>query len=711
MDQSRKKNGASSKAARKAVFAAIGLLSAFAVLLAWSLRPSFLSAMDLKATDAMFIMRGARSAPPEVAIVAIDERSVNELGRWPWTRTTTAALIAALSEARTVALDIVFSEPQDLKADSVLSEAIASGSNVVLGYFFRGDTLAVPDASSMSALSRIALVSVGGFSEKNAPWPVFTSVETNTALIARGAAGTGAFNTIPREDGIYREVSLLLGYGPDIYPALPAEAVRHYRGGGHMVHLASYGVDSLSIGEKIVPVDETGALTLNFYGPAGSFATYSAADVISGLVSPGEFRGKLVFVGVTEKAVYDVRPTPLDSLLSGVELHATAAGNILKDDFIIRDGRVITFDVVMAVLAPVVLALLLSGVRRTFAGLAVFVLFSVAVIALETALFMSWNIKPAVIYPAISLVVCYMSGEAYRNLVVEKRSRYLKRAFSSYVSPELVSEILDDPGRLKLGGEKREVSVLFSDIRGFTGLSERFTPEELVEFLNRYLSPMTRIILEEKGMVDKYIGDAIMAVFNAPVAVSGHARRACVAALRMREALASFNAKRAGTGYPLVDIGVGVNTGEAVVGNMGAELKLNYTAIGDTVNLAARLESMNKAYGTGILVSKAVRDAAGEDFLFREIDTVRIRGREATITFHELVGWAKREPEKERLCERFRQGLALYRGRRFDEALSIFLELKVSGDGPSAIYADRCSELIFAPPPLDWDGVHQGAAK
>jgi adenylate cyclase len=701
------------KAPGKAVWPAfllIGAVSALAVLLAWWMRPGFLAAMDLKAADAMFMARGERPAPSGVVVVAVDEKSVNELGRWPWTRKTTAALISALSEAKTVAVDMVFSEPQDAVSDAALAEAVASRSNVVLGYFFRGDTNAVPEPSALSSLetSRISLLID---KDESRPWPAFPSVETNIPVIGAGAAGFGAFNTMPAEDGIYRVMALLFGYGPDVYPSLPVEAVRNYLGGEAMVRLAEYGVDGLFLGPLKVPADESGALTLNFYGPSGSFKTWPAADVIKGRVPAGEFAGKLVFVGVTEKAVYDIRPTPLDSLFPGVELHATAAANILEADFVIRDGRVIAFDALMTLLAPLFLGLVLSKVRRTLAGLAGFIAISVAVVAGEFILFSVFNVMPAVVYPVLSIAVCYVSGEAYRNLVSEKRSRYLKRAFSSYVSAELVSEILDDPGALKLGGEKRVVSVLFSDIRGFTGISERFSPEELVEFLNRYLSPMTGIVLEEKGMVDKYIGDAIMAVFNAPVEVEGHAARACVSALRMTGALASFNARWEGSGYPTVEIGIGVNTGEAVVGNMGAELKLNYTAIGDTVNLASRLEGMNKVYGTSILVSGATKEAAAESFFFREVDFVRVAGKERPITVYELVGRKGADPAKEEVCSRFEAALALFRGRRFEEAGIAFASLSALGDKLSAVYLERCVEFTRTPPSDGWGGAYEAASK
>lgn len=690
----------------RAVFAAIGLLSALLVLAAWWMRPQLLSAIDLKAADAMSSLRGARPAPSDVVIVAVDGKSVDAFGRWPWDRAATASLVSALSGARTIALDIVFSEPTGEQADLSLSAAVAGHPGLVLGYFFRSDTDEPPDPAALGQLgsSKISILSTGGAPPGRPTWPLFSSVETNTAIIGRGAKGFGAFNALPGGDGLYRDAGLVFGYDGDVYPALALEAASRHLGGVPLVRLASYGVDGISVGEMTVPVDESGAMSLNFYGPSGAFKTYSAVDVVDGRVDPGELAGKLVFVGVTEKAVYDMRPTPLDPVYPGVELHATAAGNILTADFLVRDGRVILFDVFVTVAAALALALVLSGVRRTVAGLAAFAALVVLVAAGEFALFSIYSVKTAVVYPVLSLVVCYMSGEAYRNLVVEKRTRFLRRAFSSYVSAELVAEILDDPGRLRLGGERREVTVLFSDIRGFTGISERLSPEELVEFLNRYLSPMTAIVLDEKGMVDKYIGDAIMAVFNAPVEVEGHAARACSAALRMKEALASFNARWVGSGYPAVEIGIGMNTGEAVVGNMGAELKLNYTAIGDAVNLASRLEPMNKEYGTTILVSAGTAGRAGEGFVFRELDSVRVRGREAPLAVYELLGRAGHSG-LEGLARRFGEGLALYRARRFQEAGAVFDALARGGDGPSEAYAARCERFAAAPPPADWDLV------
>lgn len=697
----------------RSAFILLGVLSSLLLLFAYWYRPAFLLALDLKATDAMFAARGESPAPDNVVIVAVDEKSVNALGRWPWPRKKTAQLVGALKPAKIAALDIVFSEEEDPASDKVLSDAVKDSGNVVLGYFFRNDSTETPPFS-YAQLSPQKINFVNLLSDNAAPeftGPEFASVEANTPLIGRYAAGFGAFNTIPEADGIYRKANLPFKWGTDIYPSLPLEAVRRYLKGDIVLNMAQYGVDSLEVAGRKVPLDERGAFPLNFYGRAGSFKTLSAVDVINGSVPVDALKDRLVFVGVTEKAVYDIRPTPMDPLFPGVEIHATVAGNILQGRYLIRDSRVVLFDLVMVALMPLLLSALISRLKSTFASLGVFSGLFIALVAGEFLLFSRYGVNAGVVFPALSLLAAYLSEEAYRNLVIEKRSRYLRKAFSTYVSSQLVSEILKDPGRLKLGGEKRVITVLFSDIRGFTTLSERLTPEDLVALLNEYLSPMTSIVFNEEGMLDKYIGDAIMAVFNAPLPLTDHPARACRAALKMMEKLEELNRKWSASGRPTLDIGIGINTGEAVVGNMGAELRFDYTAIGDTVNLASRLESMNKLYGTAILASEDTYRLVKDSFAFRELDLVRVKGKERPIVMYELIGRSGEEPGNYSPSA-FPDALALYRGRRFKEAKEAFEAiLKKTTDGPSLLYVKRCAEYIAAPPPLSWDGVFEAGGK
>lgn len=707
------------KPSDKTVFLVIGLIVSIMVALGYFYRPWFLSVMDLKATDAMFAARGVISPPEDVVIVAIDEQSVNELGRWPWTRSRTAALVDALKDAKVIAFDMVFSENEGPSPDKALSESIGRSGNVILGYFFRDDATEEPPQASLIQLKRssVSLIrfvaGAQGATPGEIPVTEFYGLETNIPAVGKGAAGFGSFNAIPQQDGIYRASNLLFRYKSEIYPSLAIAALEDYLEGTVVLTAAPYGIDGLSIGTRTIPVNEVGELSVNFYGPGGTFKTYPAVDVIKGRVKKGAFKDKLVFIGVTEKAVYDIRPTPIDSLFPGVEIHATIAGNVLQERYLIHDTRVVIYDLLLVFLLPAALSMILAGTHRTYISIFAMLVFLALLVTFDLYLFSAYSVKTGVMFPAIAIVLAYMLEEAYRNVVVEKKSRYIKKAFSTYVSPQLVTELLKDPGRLKLGGEKRVISVLFSDIRGFTTLSEKLPPEALVALLNEYLSPMTGIVLSEEGMLDKYIGDAIMAVFNAPLTIPDHAKRACSAALKMIERLKSLNEAWKAGGYPELAIGVGINTGEAVVGNMGAELRFDYTAIGDTVNLASRLEGMNKMYGTFVVVSEYTYEDAKDAFLFRELDYVRVKGKAKPITMYELIGPDTRDEKALKFCGSFAAALGLYREQRFGEAMEAFKAMlkEYPGDGPSGLYVKRCVEYIEASPPEDWDGVFVAKTK
>ncbi|MBI5561531.1 MAG: adenylate/guanylate cyclase domain-containing protein [Deltaproteobacteria bacterium] len=699
----------------RTVFLLLAASCAALTLLAYLYRPAFLTLLDLKASDAMLSVRGSSTAPKEVVIAAIDEKSVNELGRWPWSREVTAGLITVLKPARVTALDIVFSEKQNAAADGALARAVESSGNVVLGYFFRDDSTEQPSEAALSQIktSSINLINIVGgqaAGDRPFPGPELSGVETNIDVIGRGGAGFGSFNADPQDDGIYRTANLVYKYGGDLYPSLPLEALHRYLGGDVMLNAAPFGIDGVTVGDRGIPVDEQGAFTLNFYGGGGAFATYSAVDLIKGRVSAGAIKDKLVFVGVTERAIYDIRPTPVDAYFPGVEIHATVAGNVLQGRYLIHDARVVVLDLALVFVLPLALAAIIGLAPRTYISLAAGLCILAALIAFDYYLFARRGVKPDAVYPGLSLILAYLSCEAYRNVVVEKKGRYLKKAFSQYVSPDLVSEIIRDPDRLKLGGEKRVVTVLFSDIRGFTTISEKLPPDELVTLLNEYLSPMTRIVLDEKGLLDKYIGDAIMAIFNAPLTIPDHPMRACAAAAKMMPRLEELNAGWARKGYPAIKIGVGVNTGEAVVGNMGAELRFDYTGIGDTVNLASRLEGLNKLYGTRIIVSEFTYEQVKDAFLFRELDLVRVKGKAKPVGLYELTGGTDRDRG---ICAAFAEALALYRAWRFEDARKKFALLleRLPDDGPSKLYLTRCDEFLATPPPPDWDGVYVAKTK
>jgi adenylate cyclase len=691
-------------ARRFGLFLAIAVVSALAGLILYRESFPFVEQVDLRLKDARFKLRGIERPTAPVKVVAVDNRSIKELGRWPWSRELTARLINEISRqgARVIALDMVFSEPQGEVQDRALASAVSSAGNVVLGYFFRDE----PQPDNVQVLeqlahARVTLLNVAA-GVGAIPIPANEQVDANIVPIGKGAAGFGYFNQLGDRDGLYRSLPLLMLFRGDVYPSLALAALNLYRGEQLQVSIEPFGVSAIKSGALGIPAGEQGKLSLAYYGPAGTIPTVSAADVIAGRLPAGALAGQLVFVGVTETGVADLRATPLDPVLPGVEIHATCAANALEGKFLARDSRTLGIEMGAIGLLPLLLALMLAAVPSTLWGLGGFSLLAAGYLGTNFYLFSSQRLDLSIAYPLMPLALAYLGGEAYRNLVVERKGRYLKRAFSSYVSPDLVRQIEKDPDKLVLGGEQRELSILFSDIRGFTTFSESLTPPELVTLLNEYLSPMTRIVLDEQGTLDKFIGDAVMALFNAPLDVPDHATRACAAAVRMLEELTALNAGFAGRGMHTIDIGIGINTGLAVVGNMGADIRFDYTAIGDSVNLASRLEGLNKYYGSHILVSEDTRKQVSDSrFTFREVDRVAVKGKQQPIVMYALM------TANHEILPRFEEALASYRTRNFQHAHAMFNQLAADfNDGPSRLYVARCDEYLAAPPSPEWDGVY-----
>jgi adenylate cyclase len=694
---------------KRLIFILFGLVAAVVAFSAYRQAPQALQQLDYRLKDARFRIRGPITPNKRVVVVAIDHKSIKEIGRWPWSREVTARLIEHLAQygATVTALDIVFSEQQDSARDAALSAAVAVADNVVLGYFFRDEEQPIEPVSLLQLESaKVKLVRVAD-GVTSIPLGEYRSVDTNLALIGKGARDFGFFNARPDGDGLYRRSLLLLLFNGDIYPSLAMKALRHYLGQEIMLDIQPWGVDAIQLGELRVPSREDGTLALNHYGPAGSFQTISASDVIKKRLPPDALKGAIAFVGATEIGIFDIRPTPFDATQPGVELHATVAANALDSRFLRHDGTTQTLELISLLALPLLLGIGLAFVPGTLAGLAVFGGMALLFWTANYLAFAQGLRDMTLLYPLLGLGLTYLGSEAWRNLVVERKGRQLKKAFSNYVSPDLVKQIEKNPDKLVLGGEQRELSILFSDIRGFTTVSEDLTPPELVALLNEYLSPMTRIVLEERGTLDKFIGDAVMAIFNAPLDVPLHAVHACRAAVRMLEELQRLNTGFVSRGMHSLDIGIGINTGPAVVGNMGADIRIDYTAIGDSVNLASRLEGLNKLYGSHILVSEDTRQQVPPDmFCFREVDRVRVKGKHKPVVLFELL------VDRQELLPGFEAALEQYRAQAFEAARLMFDELTQQyDDGPSRLYSSRCAEYLLTPPPAGWDGIYTAKSK
>jgi adenylate cyclase len=713
----------------------------------------FLDRIELKSLDVRFLTRGQEPPGPFAVVATIDEKSLDEIGKWPWPRAKIAALIDRLSEkgARVIAMDIFFPEPDEnnnirfieemqretrtlgLKEprlesfleqareaadnDSILAEAIRrSKATVVLSYLFHFSReeiahLSEEDLAGKSSDIRPSAIKLVQFTSPKAKQvEVFEALlpESNIAKLANSSRTAGHFNIFPDIDGTVRWIPLVIRYQDRFYPALALEAVRSYVGNIPLrVRVADHGIESIQLGPVAIPTDEKGRMLINFRGGPQTFPNYSVADILAGRTEPDAFRNRIVFVGSTAKGVYDLRVTPFSNVYPGLEVHANVADNILTQRFLFRPEWARLFDLVAILFMGLVTGLALPRLRALFSVLLIGVLF-IGYLLVSQTLFVRQGIWLNAVYPLLTMVLVYTAVTLYRYIVEEREKREIRGAFSFYVTPSVVNEMLKNPDKLKLGGDKKELSVLFSDIRGFTSLAEEMEPETLVHLLNEYLTEMTDVVFEFDGLLDKYIGDAIMAVFGAPLEQIDHPSRACRTALKMLQRLAKMQQKWESEGAPRLDIGIGINTGPMVVGNMGSERRFDYTVMGDSVNLASRLEGINKEYGTQVVISEFTHELVKDDFFCRELDAVRVKGRARPVKIFELLALRSEEDQRVAILEPFAQGLNHYRAQEWELAELKFNQVLASlpDDVAARLYLQRIVSLREDPPKPGWDGVY-----
>jgi adenylate cyclase len=666
-------------------------------------------------------------------IVAVDEPSIEKVGRWPWSRAVMARLLDRIGSAkpRVIGFDVVQSEASrsssiralleetdaetrqaieralagDLGEDDALVKAVRGAGNAVLGYFF--DLEARQPARQSPRLGTYNLVRdmAGGRGHKRVPSA--GRVVANLPALSAAAADLGYFNVFPsRGDGALRKVPLVIGYGAEMTLPLSLAMLRAARGEPAALELAEFGVRSVRLGSTEIPVGQDGQMLLNYRGPGRTFRHVSARDVLAGTVAAEILRDKLVLVGVTAVGVGDIRVTPFDEVYPGVELHATAMDNILRRDFLWQPKLIDLFEigVILGFCAALGLAL---GRARGVAGLAVAAALLATYLVGSQWLFVSRGLPLSLVYPLLAISLTYVGISVQHYVVEERERRKTRRALELYLSPSMALLVSEQPERLKLGGERREMTVLFSDVRRFTAISEGLEPEALVDLLNAYLGEMTAAVFAHQGMLDKYVGDAVMAVWGAPLPQDDHAARACAAALEMHERLARLNREAQEHGWPVMQMGIGLNSGPMIFGNMGSAHHLSLTVMGDNVNLGARLEGLTKTYGSGIVASESTVLAAGDAIIAREIDLVRVKGKQVAVRIFDVLGLAAERERRAGLCARFAEGLTAYRSRRWQEAGEIFAAILGDwpDDGPAALYAERCRAMQLAPPAVGWDGV------
>ena len=728
---------------------------------------------------ALVRLRGPRPPSGRVVIVAIDEKSVEAEGLWPWSRARMARLVDALARGGVAAvgfdvlwadddpqgarlarvaslvkaarasapgpelarrLDEVWAAAQgsdaaeaaDVEPTAQLAEAIERARMVTVGFMFfsgRGDE----PAGGAGAVGKLrffrtepVLVPRGGelvpAPEGTSTLGAFAGAVAPVDEVLAVADSGGSVTVPPDPDGVIRRYHAVASAGGSVFPSLGVALLARVRGrGGAPAPVTPVGagwpvatVSEVRVGTDRIVTDDQGRVPLNFYGRSADFPTWSATDVLRGRIPADAMRGRIAVVGTTAPGTWDQRVTPFDRIAPGVVTHATFVENVLRGELLERSLPVSIGEIA----AMLGLAFGLAWVFSRVSGLAAFPALlaaggawaALAVLALHR-----WNVVLALGMPLSQMLAMFVASTTYRFFAEEREKRRARETFGRFLAPAIVDQVLAREGALRLGGEKRELTVLFSDIRGFTSIAEKLDPHRLLELLNEYLTPMTDIVVQEhQGTLDKYMGDAIMAFWGAPQAQPDHALRACAAALDMTARLDALRAGWRARGLPDVDVGVGINTGPMSVGFVGSQDRFyNYTVLGDAVNLASRLEGANKEYGTRIILGPATWEAARERVVARPLDLVRVKGKREPVRIHELLGLAPAPPEVLRFVEAFSLGLSAYQAQRWDEAVARFREADAmrGGDACARSYVARCERMRLAPPGPEWDGVFEMKTK
>ncbi|MCJ7604388.1 MAG: adenylate/guanylate cyclase domain-containing protein, partial [Desulfobulbaceae bacterium] len=676
-----------------------------------SRKPQILVSFDNRLTDVMFTIRGKTPISSSVVIVDIDDASLASIGQWPWPRNTVAALVSQIHQAgaKVIGFDIVFAEPDrtspknhldgiiDLLTTPVADEEKnALRANPSLDHdLILGDTL----ATMPSVLGYVFVTTPQNTLEANVPFPSCTirldppstplssinfirasNTIVNITDVSQGES-EGFFNVFPDPAGTIRKVPLFMALNGVPYPSLALETMRIGLGEqevtihiSQQVDTAQKGMLGVTVGGKFIPTDDQGQITVNYRGPVKTFAYVPAADILTGR-HLDKLKDKYVLIGTSAAGLLDLRATPFANIFPGVEIQATVIDNLLTGDPLTYDLYTEIGMTYALVAGSGILLSALLAYTNPLAG-ALGGLLCLLATAGGSYFFFLNNKIIGITYPLLTISTVFLVVTLSNYFFAGREKRFLRDAFGHYVSPDVVSEIIKNPANLSLSGQVRNLTVFFSDIRDFTTISEKMSPTQLGRFMNRYLTAMSAVLLEHGGTVDKYIGDAIMAIWGAPLTDNDHAAkavRASLASIKRLEELQKEELQK--EQREKIAIGIGLNTGEMNVGNFGSTQRFDYTVIGDNVNLASRLEGLTKVYGCRILISESTRDAAGPGFFCRFIDRVRVKGKKLPVNIFEPLCEGEPDAGLHREVTSFQAAITAYQLQDFAAARQIMRSL------------------------------------
>jgi len=726
---------------------AVCIVLLFALIPLRVIDPPPLQEVRLRSFDLFQVLRPReQQALSPVVIVDIDEASLKEIGQWPWPRTVVADLVSKLKDRGAVAIgfDIIFAEPDRMSPavavesfrglddetrsklaslpsnDEVLADAMKR-ARVIVGQ--SGSPLSQPRSDTEKALQTgFAIIGPD-------PTPLlvtFKGLLRNVPLIEQAAAGRGVLSIDPDRDGIIRRVPVILTAQDVLVPSLAMEMLRVVTGSGAIqVRADEAGVQSVGVRGLAVPTDNRGRVWVHFNKIDRERSYVSAKDLLQGRLPPDRVRGRLVLVGTSAIGLFDIKTTPVDAAMPGVEVHAQILESVLTKAQLAPVPDAIGAEIVIAVLlglAIIVAAPALSPTVVVVLGAAMVA----GLVGLSWYLFAMHSLLLDFTYPLMSSWLIYLVLTFVNYFREQRQRQQIRSAFGYYLSPHMVEQLARSPEKLVLGGEERRMTILFSDVRGFTTISEHFkdNPQGLTQLMNRFLTPLTNAIIERKGTIDKYIGDAIMAFWNAPIDDDEQETNACDAALAMQERAAALNtelkqeAEANGSLYMPLRIGIGLNTGPCVVGNMGSDFRFNYSVLGDTVNVASRLEARTKDYRLPLVIGSRTAERAQEKFTTMEIDLIQVKGKKEPEAVFTVLGRSalKDDPHCTELRALNADMLVAFRKQDWDGALALIERCRSAANGLDVaglydMYVERISTYRADPPPPDWDGVYEAESK
>lgn len=666
---------------------------------------------------------------PTSALVLIDEQTLAFLKKhenigWPLPRDMYCPVILWLAKAgaKVTAFDILYSDPSEF--DAIFAECITEAGNVVLAFqCHRGSEDPNPPKSWTYDMKIVGQPPTGQMCDY-----VLPATDPESELTLRTAPKSGALVTVqPDLDGVLRHMTPMIRGRSGYHAVLGIGAYLAQQATPTIEHHGDY----LQVNDKHIPLDENGQVVVRWRPNWPPFPIYSFSRIYSTVkieeaeaegevpeavkatkLDPALFKGKTIFLGTSAAGTYETRVSPIREKDYGIHLHASFFESIVSDDYTERADA--TTNMLLLLIFSFLMAAVATIPKKISSEMLLSLLVFLSFIGLVVYAFDQRGLWLNIVAPTVGMVVAFSTGIVSNYLTEGRQKSQIRSAFSMYLSPVVIESLVEDPTKLKLGGERRQITAFFSDVAGFTSFSERMEPQELVAFLNVYLTEMTEIILSEGGTIDKYEGDAIIAMFGAPVPQEDHAYRACRAAIRCQNQLAKRRPEWIKEGLPECRMRIGVNSGDAVVGNMGSTQRFDYTMMGDTVNLAARLEGTNKVYGTELMCGEVTESLCGEKILMRELDSVRVKGKKHPVRVYEpLADMSEATDDQRRYKDNWESCLALYREQRFSEAHTKLQEhlKEFRHDAAAKEFLDRCSAFEAFPPPGDWDGVYEMKTK